>query len=61
MYSLHNLYKQFAGTQSLLVILKFSRFEITLKLPGSIVSHTTGPNDLKDCSPLYPILLGQMT
>ena len=54
-YSLQSLHMQFIGTHFLISSLNFSSAVILLKCSGSMVSHTTGPNHLKDNFPMYSV------
>ena len=54
-YSLHKRHGQLSGTHFLISSLNFSKVEIILKLLGSILFQTIGPNDLSDCSPLNTV------
>ena len=55
-YSLQSLHSQLFGTHFLILSWNVFRSVILLKYSGSMVSHTTGPNHLKDNFPMYSLL-----
>ena len=56
MYVLHNLQGRVFGIHDLIVFLKSTKVDHTLRLLGSIVFRTMGPKDLREFSPLYTLL-----
>ena len=55
-YNSYSRHIQFLGTHFLIFCLKSAKSLIVLRSLGTIVSHTMGPNHLKNCSPLQTVL-----
>ena len=59
-YILHNLQKQFSGTQDFSDFLNSINEEILFKLSGNMLFHTIGSKTRKEFSPLTVVTIGLM-
>ena len=59
-YVLHNLQKQFSGTQDFSDFLNSINEEILFRFSGSMLFHTIGPKTRREFSPLTVVTIGLM-